>query len=357
MKNIKLFWLLISIMISPVYAQIEIANQLDVQVKKAKSVVTTNTTTSIQVISEDGTNIGTPSKKESEPVIKEGQEVGIVFVKVGRPWEQVAIKVRSTTADFINPLPGVYATTSPGTHSVNVSVLSVVPPILWDDVTVTVVVGTGPNPPPTPEPGPTPTPPRPDGAPIEGEGFRVLFIAETGEEMTKDIQEAFYSPDVLSFLNSVCIKVNDTPDFRRVDPDTQFTDPNHRFAKALARPRTSLPWIIISNGTTGYEGPFPGGKSATLELIRSFVPLQSSTPITVTKKPLVVMYSLPTCVPCKQWKLVELPQMVGIDFKMEPPVSGVTKVPTFDIYFNDKSTRLVGYQTAQVILDIIKGMK
>lgn len=39
---------------------------------------------------------------------------------------------------------------------------------------------------------------------------------------------------------------------------------------AIKRPFTALPWIIISNGKTGYEGPLPGTIDQTLELIKKW---------------------------------------------------------------------------------------
>jgi len=345
--------LLVSLVVTPIYAQVEITNRFEVKVKKAQAVVTSTTVTSVQVVSEDGASIGKPNEKEGEPVVSNGQDVGVVLVEVGRPWEEVAVKVRSTTANFINLLPGVYATKDPGTHQVNVSVLSVVPPVLWDDALVTVIVG-GEVPGPSPGPTPQPQPPSPNGPPIDGPGLRVLFVYETAESLPRELEEVFYGNQVRSFINSVVVKVDEQPEFRLVDQDAQFTDPNHRFAKALVRPRSSIPWLIISNGTTGYEGPFPGGVSATLELVRSFVPLQATV---TTSVPKIVMYSAEGCIPCATFKRVELPKLVGIDFSSKPPVSSVSLVPTFDIYVGAKSRRLVGYQTAANLLSIIEGMK
>jgi len=40
--------------------------------------------------------------------------------------------------------------------------------------------------------------------------------------------------------------------------------------QAMARPRTALPWILISDGVRGYEGPLPATITETLVLLRKF---------------------------------------------------------------------------------------
>jgi hypothetical protein len=159
--------------------------------------------------------------------------------------------------------------------------------------------------------------------------------------MPTDIEDAFFSPEITAYLNANCVKVDGQPDFRRVDPDTRFTDPNHRFAKALARPRASLPWLIISNGTTGYEGPFPGGKDATLELLKKLnVKPQAQEPASVV----VTMHTLPGCAPCAVFLRDELPQLGDIEIKIVE--GGAVSYPTFIIATDKKTITLGGRVSA-----------
>lgn len=118
--------------------------------------------------------------------------------------------------------------------------------------------------PPTPHP---PTPPKP--APIAEPGLRVLIIYESGpkgdEKLTKEQEAILYGETVWNYLASKCVKEpSGNPATRIYDKDASPTD-LPVWQTALKRPRLkadgtpdpTIPWVIISNGTTGYEGPLP----------------------------------------------------------------------------------------------------
>lgn len=102
---------------------------------------------------------------------------------------------------------------------------------------------------PTPEPEPTPTP---TPAPIPEPGLHVLLVWESADAsaLTSGQRDIFYSSDSRSFL-----KEKSGNKWRLYDKDVILPESEKVWATALKRPRTSLPWVIISNGTTGYEGP------------------------------------------------------------------------------------------------------
>ena len=102
---------------------------------------------------------------------------------------------------------------------------------------------------PIPDPTPDPTP-----APIPEPGLHILFVSESSDAstLTRGQREILFSLEGRNFLNSIA-----GDKWRAFDQHVQFTDPNGVWAKALKRPRTSLPWVIISNGVTGFEGPMP----------------------------------------------------------------------------------------------------
>ncbi len=57
-----------------------------------------------------------------------------------------------------------------------------------------------------------------------------------------------------------------------LDKDTDVSSLAAHWQAAMKRPRGSLPWIVVSNGTTGYEGPLPANLDATTALVLKYVP-------------------------------------------------------------------------------------
>jgi hypothetical protein len=206
-----------------------------------------------------------------------------------------------------------------------------------------------PGPSPTP-PGPKPPEPQPDPTPdalppIEGQGLRVLFVVESSEsiKLSKAQQQILYGKKSRDYLNANCVKGDDgkTPDWRILDPDTQHKDASNRFAKALARPRSSMPWVLISNGTTGYEGPIPEHEEEFFLLVDSFVRSNKSAGYSVT------MLSVPNCGYCNAFKQTEKSKLL-VPFSEG---SGYARIyPTFNLIRNGQVVKqLEGYQTADVI--------
>ncbi len=327
--------------------------QLTITVKKASSNVTSTTTAvttdTTQVLAADGSEIGGAIKVERSPVINSvtaAKPVGVIFLDVSpRSFDGLLVRIKSKTAKAILVEPGVYQVAEPGKHEFSVMVFGSNPMALDED-DVTVEVGGTPGPVPWPQP-PTPVGP----SPIEGAGLRVLFVSETGERLDRAVDASFYSPEIAAYLNANCIKVDGNPDFRRVDPGTPFTDTNHRFAKALARPRASLPWMIVSNGTGGYEGPFPATPAETLALIKSLQPAPQAT------KCIVTIFTLNPCPVCDRWKALEKPRISNADFReVEDATRMYSAYPTFILERGSRRTNLQGYQTAEQIIKALEGL-
>ncbi len=314
--------------------------ELTVTVKPAQTVVTVTPEIVTQLETVDGEKIGEAVREVGPAVVRPATPAAVLSIKSDRDLSKSLVKIKCTTADVQMIETGVYVVSKAGRHVLDVNVISE-SPLQWDDETVTVTVGDVPPPEPGPTPPPIPPGPTPTPAPIEGPGFRVMFVSETGEPMPADIEDAFFSKEITDYLNANCVKVDGQPDFRRVDPDTRFTDPNHRFAKALARPRASLPWLIISNGTTGYEGPFPGGKDATLALLKKLnVKPQAQEPASVV----VTMHTLPGCAPCAVFLRDELPQLGDLNIRIVE--GGAVSYPTFVIEADRKTITLGGHVSA-----------
>lgn len=138
----------------------------------------------------------------------------------------------------------------------------------------TVIIGEAPPVPPGPGPGPGPTPDPDVKPPIPVAGFRFLIVEESAErsKLPAAQREIMGSTVLRLDLTSKCAKGPDgkTPEWRIFDKDAPMAAESKLWQDAMTRPRKSLPWLIISNGTTGYEGPLPATIDAVLELTKKF---------------------------------------------------------------------------------------
>jgi hypothetical protein len=133
--------------------------------------------------------------------------------------------------------------------------------------------------PPTPGPTPTPTP-TPGDAPITGVGFRVMIIyeSEKRKELTKDQDTILTSVPFRSFLSSVCADDQQTGTKKAwwiIDKDADVSGLAKNWQDAMKRPRKGTPWILVSDGVTGFEGPLPADVDATTALIKKYVPAKT----------------------------------------------------------------------------------
>lgn len=137
-------------------------------------------------------------------------------------------------------------------------------------VVLDVDSGTAPQPPPKPiDPDvPVITPP------IDGDGFKVLIVYEAMDTngMTKDQSNAVYGKAMRDYLNAKCATGSDgrTKEWRIFDKDTDTSAAPPQWAKAMKRERKSVPWIVVSNGKTGFEGPLPATEAAIMELLNKY---------------------------------------------------------------------------------------
>lgn len=132
-----------------------------------------------------------------------------------------------------------------------------------------------PKPPvPPPEPPKPPVPPTPTVEPILGKGgMRVMIIHEASKTLGIKQHSVLYGKQVRDYLNA---KTTPTTDGTKrgyiiTDKDNDFTaDAAKVWAAALARPRQSVPWVIVSSSKGNFEGPLPADIPATLELLKKY---------------------------------------------------------------------------------------
>lgn len=132
--------------------------------------------------------------------------------------------------------------------------------------------GPGPAPGPTPPipPGPTPpgpTPPPPDPpAPIAGDGLKVLIVFEKKEQqkLTPGQINAIWGEEMYSYMKAK------SGEILVADKDENVDHIHARWKDALARPRRTMPWIIVSNGKTGTEQELPKSAAEIIALIKKY---------------------------------------------------------------------------------------
>lgn len=121
---------------------------------------------------------------------------------------------------------------------------------------------------PTP---PDPKPPKPDDPPkptpiLPGPGLKVAVVYESADlaKLPTAQRSLITSVPVRNYLNSK------KATYRFFDPDEDFSADDAVWKAAAARPRASLPWIIISSETSGFEGPLPADEKSLMELLKKY---------------------------------------------------------------------------------------
>lgn len=133
--------------------------------------------------------------------------------------------------------------------------------------------------PPTPAPGPIPPDPNPPGpapgpAPIAGDGLRVMIVEDASKRTTLPAgqQNIITGRNFRDYLNSKTALGTDgkTHEWWILDKGTDTSDLDKRWQDAFIRTRASHPWIVISNGKTGYEGPLPATPDDAMNLVKKY---------------------------------------------------------------------------------------
>lgn len=138
---------------------------------------------------------------------------------------------------------------------------------------MSIRIGQGPQPPPGPTPpGPTPVDPPVDPPAPKTGNLKVLVVYESedlGELPSKQI-EIFTTTLIREYCDKACSKTAGQADYRQYDDDVSVATEPEWIKKAFSEQRQSLPWIVMSNGTTGFSGPLPGTIDETLALLKKY---------------------------------------------------------------------------------------
>ena len=132
------------------------------------------------------------------------------------------------------------------------------------------------KPPPKPKPDPEPGPdPEPEGdSPFAESGLRVLIIYEVDDVAgySKEHRSQIYGKELRQWAMANCVKASSgSTEFRCLDDDV-VSGPNadQKWSQALRRPRSQLPWLVVGNGKSGFEGPLPKTLAETTALLERY---------------------------------------------------------------------------------------
>jgi hypothetical protein len=153
---------------------------------------------------------------------------------------------------------GTYVVTTPGPTSITTTATSVT--ISWNQG------------PPTPGPPVPPTPGPPAPIPVPGLRVMILYESDDFSKYPPAQLAVLYDQSLRTYLDSVTAIGQDgkTYEFRIWDKDVVLLNEEQLWKDALARSHPQLPWLLVSNGVTGYEGPLPGNTADTIALIKKY---------------------------------------------------------------------------------------
>ncbi len=205
------------------------------------------------------------------PAKTEGKEVRWVGLDTGLQVFPVELLKDSKTA--------IVSATKPGRYRVLAYTAGKEGELSDPAICIVIIGDAPPDPGPSPKPPIPPDPPKPP-SPIAEPGFRVLIVYETGElsKLTEQQRNVIYSQGVRTYLDSKCIAGPDgkTKEWRIYDKDIAMSGESKIWQGAMERVKKDskfkTPWILISTGTTGYEGPLPEDANSTIELLKKYAP-------------------------------------------------------------------------------------
>lgn len=133
--------------------------------------------------------------------------------------------------------------------------------------TLDVSAGEGPQPPPVPI---DPVTPATSDAPIAGPGFKALIVYDKTAVISAGQQSAIDGKTVRDYLESHCAKEGSGKAYRIWPVQEDFTGAPAVWQDAMKRPHPNIPWLVVSDGKTGFEGPLPKTIAETMTIFKKY---------------------------------------------------------------------------------------
>lgn len=126
--------------------------------------------------------------------------------------------------------------------------------------------------PPKPVDPVTPTPDPNDDPNLDTSKLRVLIVEETADRagLPPGQLAVLTSSKVRRALDALCMKVDGTPEWRIFDDDSDISAESDVWQEAMAKPRSSLPWLLVSDGKQGVSMPLPKSVDEMLGILETF---------------------------------------------------------------------------------------
>jgi len=198
-------------------------------------------------------------------LIKVTSDVGPIKVR-GRFADGKGVETRTYKGKQVTTLEAV------GTGKCEVLIVPLQAQTEADVIRRMLDVDDGTKPIPPPDPPKPPDPPTPNPAPIPVDGFRVLILYESADQtkMPAAQQSILFSKTVRDYLNSHCAAGPKVKDWRIWDKDVDPSGEAKLWQDVMKRPRVGVPWIVVSNGKSGFEGPLPANVGDTMALLKKY---------------------------------------------------------------------------------------
>ena len=104
-----------------------------------------------------------------------------------------------------------------------------------------------------------------------------MIIFESGDatKLPPSQQNILYGKAVREYLSSKCATEADgTKSYRIYDQNIDASGESKIWQDAMKRPRQSVPWLIVSNGKAGFEGPLSATVDDFMKIIKPIAEAQ-----------------------------------------------------------------------------------
>jgi len=135
---------------------------------------------------------------------------------------------------------------------------------------VLTVSGIGPNPPPVVDPV-VPVDPIVPPTPTVGK-LKLMILEDPSQRASLPAsQVAVLTGQTLrEYAKSHCTATDGAADFRMLSVRQDVSNQAAWIKAAFAEPRASLPFLVVSNGTSGFAGPLPATVAETMTLLQRY---------------------------------------------------------------------------------------